>query len=363
MSRISFGEIFSEESGLLSVEKLEKLLDNLLEEEAKKSSADPDQLIRIVHQGEVIWVTAAQAEEFLNETSSDGEEVALKKNVERALKGNRNILQQELLLLLALATSTLARYRDNNILTREELDRLEPALRRRENEITSTFSQLAQVESKIETYRKQQPVLAEYERCMAELLNAQQVGDMQKAQAIAAKLVQGKRQYVLLSRALQPDVNESYYHRLESQKIKKKILNTQQGMVTGHERALQLEIGDLHNQFKKIKADATAGVSAGTTNIDEARAKLTKTKEEIEGRVKELETVKQESQVIAKQEAETEATIAHIAENVLGDTDLAVDMDKHMQQQAQKKSMTKAPPVGGGVKKPGTGMATSGRRR
>ena len=364
-SKISFEDIFGADGQDLSVEKLENLLDRLIEDEAQKSDADPNELIRVVHEGEVIWVTAEQAGDFLKESSTDGEEANLRRNVERSLKGNRQILQQELLLLLALATSTFERNRKANLVGKQEAERVGPALKRREGEIHSTFRDMAAVERKIELYRKQQPILVEYEQRMGELLNAQQAGDLDTAREIAGKLVTDKRQYVLLSRALQPDVSEAYYHRLQSQKIKKKILGTQKEMVVGRGQSLQLEITDLHNRFKKIKSDATAQAadqSSGPVNLDEAREKLAQTREAIEERVKEFEIVKKEAHIISKQEAETDAVISHIAENVLGDTELAVDVDKQVQRAGAKKSAVKKPTAAPKAAKT-TGMATSDRRR
>lgn len=359
VTSISFSDIFGGSNGELSLEKLEGLLDRLLEEESAKQNTDPNQLIRIVHEGEVIWVTSAQAKEFLNEATSEGEEAKLRMNVERALKGDRRILQQELLLILAFATSTFERYRTDERLSKETIERIEPALSRREQEIGTTFRQLEQVEAKIESYRNRYPILGEYEKRMGELLNAQQKGDIATARNIAVDLAKGKKEYVLMTRALQPDINEAYFHRLQSQKIKKKILNTQQGLVSGRGTNLRIEIADLQQQMKGIKAEAGLG------NVDplSARNQLIQARDSIQDRVKELETIVQESKVIAMKEAETDAVISHIAANVLGDTELSVDVEKQVQRVENKRTMTKTHSPSPTRQSKGTGMATSHRHR
>ncbi len=355
-SGLNFDEIFGAEQGDISIEKLEEMLEKALAAEASKQDVSPNALVRIVHDGEVIWVTSSQAAEFLQETSASGEEASLKKNVERALKGDRKLLRQELRLLLAMAKSTFERYREGEKINAKVAERTGLALDRRENEINTTFEQLDQVEIKIEAYRQKQPVIAKYEEQMGALLNAQQVGDLDTARNLAGQLAQDKRQYVLLSRALQPDVNESYFNRLEGQKTKKKILGTQQVMVSGRGENLKVELKQIQGRYKQLgskKGDAA--------NAAQVKEEMQQTKQAFDERAHELKAVQQESKVIARQEAETDAVVSHIAENVLGDTELAVDMDKQKQQMSQKKSTTKAP-AAAPPKKKSIGMATTGRR-
>lgn len=356
-SGLNFEEIFGAEQGDISIEKLEEMLEKALAAEASKNDVNPNSLVRIVHDGEVIWVTSAQAAEFLQEDSASGDEASLKKNVERALKGDRKLLRQELRLLLAMARTTFERYREGEKINAKIAERTALALDRRESEINTTFHELDQVETKIEGYRQKQPVIAKYEEQMGELLNAQQEGDLDKARTLAGQLVENKRQYVLLSRALQPDVNESYFNRLEGQKTKKKILGTQQVMVSGRGENLKVELKQIQGRYKELGSKQKSDEG----NTEQIQEEMEQTKQAFDERAHELKAVQQESKVIARQEAETDAVVSHIAENVLGDTELAVDMDKQKQQMAQKKSPAKAsaaaPP-----KKKSIGMATTGRR-
>ncbi len=351
------------------LERLYATLNQIVTSETAKRDINPNELVRIVHGGKVTWVTARQAELYLQSDSSDQESQQLRANVERALKGEARIIHQELRVLLALAQGTFRKQADEGLLAKEESERIEPSLRRRDYEISDTFEQLSEVEQRITAARQRQPIIAEYEQRMGKLLNLQQEGKMDEARQVAVQLAADKKKYVLLSRAIEPDVNTSYYYRLGAQKIKKKILNVQQTLCHKQEGALEGQIHDLRSHINEVKQQmADAESSAGTDPtqseiVEKAQTELEKTSQEIQEAANELQAVRTENKVLQKQEKETEEVIQHVAANVLQDKELAVDVQSQVKSLENRRKLQpqKAP----AAKQAGNKirMATADRRK
>lgn len=337
--------------GEVSLDRLYEVLDQLITSEAQKQNTSPNELIRVVHNGKVTWVTAQQAGLYLRSDSADEEEEQLRDNVERALKGHAKLLHQELWVLLAIAQGTFKDLRNQGLFESQEARKIEPSLRRREDEIRDTFTQLYEVEGRIAAARERQPLLAEYEARMGQLLNLQQVGKLDEARTLAIQLAAGKKRYVLLSRVLEPDVNTAYFYRLNSQKTKKKILTVQQTMCLKKEGSLGLHIEELQSHMETVKgqmahAEATmAGDATQAEIISKAQDKLLKTDQEMQQVHGELHAVKAEARVLRKQAKETDMVIEHIATDILKDPSISVDVQSQVRsiEQRRKQQPVKAP--------------------
>jgi len=352
-----------------SLNRLYATLDQLITSEAAKKDVNPNELVRIVHDGKVTWVTAQQAELYLKSDSSDEENRKLRANVERALKGESRIIHQELRVLLALAQGMFRKQSDEGLLAKEETERIGPSLQRRDYEIKDTFEQLSDVEQRITAARERQPLIADYEQRMGKLLNLQQAGQMDEARKIAAELAADKKKYILLSRALEPDVNTSYYYRLGAQKIKKKILNVHQTFCHKQEGAVDVHINELRSHLHTVQqqmseAESVAGLDPTQAEIAEkTKTEMEKTTQEIEEASNELQAIRSETKVLQKQEKETQQVIEHVATNVLQNKELAVDVQSQVKNLAARKKIQprKAPPAQETSSK--IRMATADRRK
>ncbi|MFH1740449.1 MAG: hypothetical protein ABIH23_15680 [bacterium] len=366
---LSLDNLLPKDGGDVSLDTLYKALDRLVASEAAKCNVNANDLVRVVHDGEVTWITAQQARLYLQSDSEQQDGQALRDNVERALKGEARILHQELRVLLAIATGTFQNLQSQGLIDEKESGRIKPSISRREEEIKETFSQLYEVEERIRSARRRQPLIGEYEQRMGQLLNFQSEGKMTEARELAQQLAMDKKKYVLVSRALEPDVKTSYYHRLDAQKTRKKTLNLQQTLCLKKEGAISLHIGQLESQMKTIEEqldraqDVQATDSAQAEIVHKAKEQLAKTDEQIQQASSQLEAVKSETQVLQKQEKETDQVIEHIAANVLQEQEFTVDVQSQVKNIEQRRKSQPAAPVS----KPKTGssvrMATSDRRK
>lgn len=368
IASILFEEIAAGDSGEVPLDQLYEAMDRLVASKAEKLDTNPNQLVRIVHEGKITWMTARQAESYLRSESEDEKEQKLKTHVESALKGEARVLHQELRILLAIAAGTFKDYRSQGLVDDREAQKIEPSLRRREDEISETFTQLCEIESRIATVRKQQPLLADFEKRMGLLLNLQKEGKTDEARELAKQLVQDRKKYMLLTHALEPEVNTGYFHRLNAHKIKKRILNVQRNLCMKKEGVLTLHLDELRSQMQTIREEKTQAEAAESDEepkhadiLRKILAQMVKTDQEMQETRGELRAITTETRVLRKQEAQADEVIEHISTNVLQDQDASVDIQAQVRQvQMRRKTQpSKAEP-----KKPdGSRMATIQRHR
>ncbi|MBZ0255345.1 hypothetical protein K8I31_04755 [bacterium] len=338
------------------MDRVEVFLDKVMAAISDRVSINPNQLVRVMHKGKVVWMTQEQAVNYLDQ----GESGSLVNDVQMALKADLKIIRQELEILLALATYTVKKYKEQEAISSEEIARIEPSLGRRQYEISDGVTQTAQSEALLQEKRRRNPMLDEYEDMMGQFLNEKAKGNMDEALRLARVLAERKKKYILLSRAIEPDIRTIQYHRLNLQKTKKRILNTQNDICSTRIDALQIELNDLQtsiNQVKSNTADAEErGMDSASAEISKLRIyDIEETKKEIEQKATELSTLEKESSILERQEQEVDAVISHIAENILGEVDAKVDMEGIKAKQEHKQMSTPknapAPDDGGGSAK------------
>jgi len=333
----------------VSLGELYKALDRLVNTAVSKRNINPNELVRVVDNGKVSWITARQAQRYLESDAQSGD--GLREKVERALKGDARILHQELRVLLAIAAGTFENLNDEGLIDEKEEERIRLSIRRRESEISDTFTQLYEVEGRISAARARQPLIAEYENRMGQLLNLQSQGKMDEARELARYLAMEKKKYVLMSHAIEPDVYTAYFHRLNAQKTRKKTLNLQQNLCQKKEGAIGLRIDQLHARMETIEnrinlADTTTATDPTQAEIAlRAKEELLLANHEIKQASDQLAAVQTETQVLVKQEKEAQMVIEHIATNVLKDQELAIDVESQVKniEQRRKSQPTKPP--------------------
>ena len=153
----SLTNLLSGRSEDLGFEQIQGLIENLVQQEAARRKTSPNELIRVVRDGEVIWMTAEEADEMLTPSSgSDSERV--RSSVERALKGETKILHIELKAMVALALGMLDGYAEQKSIEPGEVNRIRPVLVQLGRRVNSTVAQLREVEKRIEAHRKSNPI-------------------------------------------------------------------------------------------------------------------------------------------------------------------------------------------------------------
>ncbi len=313
----------------ISLEKVEAFLKKAVSVASEHADLAPNQLVRVVNKGQVLWMTQKQAVDFL-ERATDPD---IQKEVEKALRGDVKYIRQELEILLAIAFYTLNKYKESEDLKGEDINRIQPSLQRRQKEIADGISQSAESEAILAEKRRRNPVISQYEDKMGDFLDCKAKGDMTKASVLAKELAAQKKQYLLHVRAIEPDVRTIYYHRLNLQKTKKRIINTQSEICSSRRDFLELEVSELRNSLESIQEEMEI---AGEEGFDSAAAQIKKMElydpeeieKEIEEKTLELDALDAESAILERQEEETSAVINHIAEDVLQEQELKVDMSE-----------------------------------
>ncbi|RJP18285.1 MAG: hypothetical protein C4527_29240 [Candidatus Omnitrophota bacterium] len=324
---VSFADIFGSDEVSISFEKVEAFLDQMVVVASEKAKTSPNQLVRLVHNGQVFWMTQQQAAEFLKK----GSDPDIRKEVEQALRGELKSVRQELEILLAIAFYMLHQYKENSAIPQEEIDRIEPSLRRRQKEIAEGVSSTTESEAILAEKRRRNPLISHYEEKMGEFLNCKARGDLVRAAALAKELALEKKQYVLQSRSIEPDIRTIYYHRLNLQKTKKRLLSTQSDLCSSRQGLLKWEVNELKNNLGMIREELDVadreGMDSAASQIKRLRQYDTETMEKnMMEKSMELVALQCESDILARKEKETESVIAHIAENVLHEQELKIDI-------------------------------------
>lgn len=364
---VSFDQIFGSDGESTSFERVEAFLDKVVAVASEQAQQDPNQLVRVVSNGKVTWMTQEQAVDFLkiNDTQQ------MKKDIERALRGELKVIRQELEILIAIAMYTLDHYKTNEILDEKEIQALEPSINRRRRELNDGVSETASSETLLAEKRKRAPVLHEYETNMADFLSSKARGDMQRAAELAKWLEMNKKKYVLLSRSIEPDVRTIYYHRLNLQKTKKRIINTQNELCTSRQDALKVELQTIQSQLNEVHQATVSSESDGMESAVGDLRELSRTDSTIDmgeahkmlaEKTNELTALENESKVLEKQSNEVQSVINVIAEDVLKEPGLKDDVSNALKATAKPKIETTkatAPPP----KKSSAGMHVGKARR
>ncbi len=330
---VKFSDLFGADDETISMERVEAFLNRVVNLAAEHAETSPNQLVRVVHHGKVLWMTHKQASEYLKKS----QEPDIQQEVEKALKGGVKYIRQELEILLAIAFYTIRKFKEKNLIPAKEIERIEPQLKRRQKEISAGISCTYSSETVLAEKRRKNPLIEEYEFKMGEFLNVKSQGNMQNAMELAKELNAKKKKYLLLVRSIEPDVRTIYYHRLNLQKTKKRILGTQSDLCLSRKDLLEFEMKDLQNNLDSVKDNLDMaeeeGLDSAASEIKRLRQfDMGSVEEELNDKKGELQALERESEFLERQEKETDAVIDHIAENVLQEQDLKFDMSDVVKQ-------------------------------
>jgi len=321
LTGIDFSELFDPEAGSLSLDRIQALLDKVLELASEQAKAAPRELVRVIHGGRITWMTRQQAAEFLKQTITTDTREA----VNQALRGKLVHIRRELEILLAIARCTLSQYAQQQALHPEDVQRIEPGLKNRERELREGLAQAGECESLLEQKRKARPLLAQYEQMAADMLEAQAKGDWQRAKVLAGALADKKKQYLLASRALEPEIQALYFQRLGLQKTKKKLIGAQTEICSSRCHALQNELGQLQRDLLALQEQAQGGrrrepAPAESPPGRSPAAGLDEVQQMISQRQNQLAALQQEGEVLQFQERQMDSLIQTISEQVSKET-------------------------------------------
>lgn len=354
-----FESVFGEDKESdLSLDRLEVSWEEARPVEAERKGVDPNQLIRFVYDGKVHWITHEEATTFLQIADDQNKrQNAIKREIKRALRGEKQALADELSVMLAVSTSTVGRYKEEGSISASDIQMdLKPALQRRSQEVETLIDCLEETEQTIAQKRKQAPIFDEYEKMLGEMMNLSRGGKKAEAAELARKLHVKKREYVITSRAIEPDVYTSYYYRLELQKTKRRILTLQRQLSQQRAKALEKETGELEEELTQRKAEREAQdalVARGVTLSEEETEQYARNVEEIDkiqekivGKEMERESLEKETEVLQTQIENADKVITYITEEVLTKSGVEDAVDERVRMMNAKRGMRKQPGLG-----------------
>ncbi|MBN2327793.1 MAG: hypothetical protein JXR73_11625 [Candidatus Omnitrophica bacterium] len=338
----SLRELFGSNGDGVSMERVEAVFSKMIRIASEQAQTHPHSLVRVVHGSRVAWMTQQQAADYLKES---GENAQLREDVEKALKGELKHIRRELELLLVIAQYTFEQFRNNRQISLEAVQRIEPGLQRRQSEISQGVSQAAESEAIVENARRRNPVITEFEAMMAEFLQEKSKGNMQRAGEIAKALSEKKKLYVLATRAIEPDVRTIYYHRLNLQKTKKRLLHTQNEMCSSRQNSLIIELKDLKQRLSSVSNQMNEAETAGQDNAADLlnrRDSLDEgIKRQMSHKVCELASLKKESEILDRQESQVDSVISVISEQMDGEAGVKINLETHRKRKIRATPSTK----------------------
>ncbi|HPA44717.1 MAG TPA: hypothetical protein PLG59_01130 [bacterium] len=264
MASVDIGQIFDRSENVAAFEKQRQSWDQESRQAVQKKKVSQDALVRVFHEGRVLLLTADEAEKILREKEGqDAGQDALKKNLEKALYGGSRAIAEELRVLFFFAVQSLTERIKDESIGDKEAELMTNNLRRRFNETEENISALVQVENDLTQRKNSEPIFAAYESKMAMMLRYKRDGQMDQAVALAKELERDKKQYLLHSRALEPLTYASYYHRLDLQKSKSRVLKIQQQLTEMRDTVV-----------RKVMQELQATISADGEDLEQQLAQL-----------------------------------------------------------------------------------------
>lgn len=320
-------ELFDTDSAI-SMEQVEQFLDKAVQHASQKAKVQPNQLVKIIYDDKVTWITQSQAREYL----SRSENPDLQKQVRRALTDELRVIQQELEILHTIASYSFNQFKRRQAISKKDVERIEPSLKRREREITDGLSETANCESLISTKRRNAPILDEYESMMGEFINEKNKGNESKAVTLAKQLAKMKSKYLLYARSIEPDVQSLYHYRLNLQKTKRRLINTQNQICYSRKDFLGFEMEELYRSIQEVQGSIAELKELGLDTLshkdnEEEIQNMAEAQRKLESKKSEMSALDTESKILEKQEKEVTQVINHISENVLQESESKVNMD------------------------------------
>ncbi len=305
---VTFDDLFGNDPDNLRLERLDAILEKVVFETFRKERINPDELIRVVDQGKVIWMTAEEADKILKQEPQD-----LQENIQQALRGDFKMIAQELQILFLLSQHTLKSYAEQSLIPANEIQRSQPQLLRLGRQIVTLLDQLRESEHYIRKTRKENPILCQFEERMAAFLKAQREGAQDEAMVLAQELAKIKARYVRISQGLVQVTHQSQKLRLDIQHHKKSLLSLQKYLMAQREGVLQDNIRDMRKTIESLQG-------ALKRTQEEKRKQYQDALQEREAIVhqnnKELQAVQKEFSILEKKENETEQLIVGLEDHL-----------------------------------------------
>jgi len=307
LSGKSFKDLILLKDGKLDMSRFDALMRGVLEESARSTQSPPHRLVRVIRDGRVIWTTVEQAKqmiEFHRHHSLSDESENIANQIEIAINGDINHLEDEMLILLCLAESG---HKDNA----EVL----PKLDRRRKDVLQLTNDIRQSEADLIRKKRETGVVDAFEEKLGLMINARSHGDEKRATELAMELRLIKSKYLLFARSLSPDIQKIRQLRGDLVRSKEKVLGHILDCVASETQSLSLTLDTLNQNMQNLEtafqkaASSTAKKDEENNSLEALKERMNKVQSAIHKKTERIEILQQESAAL-KQEIENTRTIA-----------------------------------------------------
>lgn len=239
-------ELIGLRNGKLDLSQFDQLIQQVVSKSAQQSNVPAHKLVKVIQYGKVKWTTAAQAREQIQyhreqAESKNSDEVA--SAIEKAMHGDVNSLEDELLILLCVAHTGFG----------DDVDVVKKFERRHE-EIVNISSEIRDTEKDLERRKRDSVIINDFEEKMGLMMQASHTGDGESAKSLAEELRQMKAKYVLYSRSLMPILSSIHVLRTELIHTKEKLLSNMINQLEQREQGISMNIELLAKNIDKVEA-------------------------------------------------------------------------------------------------------------
>lgn len=245
----------------MDLSQYEQLMNQLLKQSAHDLDEPPHKLVRILRGGKVIWTTVSQARQMIdfhrNHYISDDSDLVARE-IEKALHGDLNLLEDELMILICIARSECGGAEDQRI-----------KVQRKWEATVDLVSDIRESECELNRQKQEKTILGEFEEKMGLMLQARQEGAEKKAKRLADELRAMRNRYVLYSRSIQPMLSKIHCLRTDLVKMKEKILsslldalNDKSDSLTVDRDHLKQSIAELEDELDGVEGRADSELAA-----------------------------------------------------------------------------------------------------
>ncbi|MEW6235951.1 MAG: hypothetical protein AB1656_11230 [Candidatus Omnitrophota bacterium] len=309
LSGKSFKDLILLKDGKLDLSRFDALMRGVLEESARSTQAPAHRLVRVIRDGRVMWTTVEQAKQMIeyhrhHSLSDESENIA--NQIEIAINGDINHLEDEMLILLCMAESG---HKDNA----EVL----PKLDRRRKDVLQLAQDVRQSESDLARKKRDTKVVDAFEEKLGLMINARSHGDEKRATELAMELRLIKSKYLLFARSLSPDIQKIRQLRGDLVRSKEKVLGHILDCVASETQSLSLTLDTLKQNMQNLESAFQKAASSSTkkdedeeyNSLDALKERMSKVQSAIQKKTERIEILQQESAAL-KQEIENTRTIA-----------------------------------------------------
>ncbi|RJP23041.1 MAG: hypothetical protein C4527_20875 [Candidatus Omnitrophota bacterium] len=304
LSGKSFKDLILLKDGKLDLSRFDALMRGVLEESIKSSNVPPHQLVRVIRDGRVIWMTVEQARNMVDyhrHHSIADTSATVANAIEMAINGDINYLEDEMLILMCLAES--GNSKNDDVMAK---------FTRRKQEVFRLVNEIRDSESELQRRKRETNIVSDFEEKMGLMLQARHKGQEQRAIQLAQELRVDKKKYLLFARSLGPDIQKIRQLRGELVRTKEKVLGHIMEGVGAEANSLSLSIDSLKqnmDQLEKAFNQSAESMKVDNKYVEALKQKMAGVQKAIEKKTERIEAIEQEKAAL-QQEIEKTKLVA-----------------------------------------------------